>query len=91
MLGSQKERLVYLVQNFFIRSVGYYENVGNIPIDMRTWEVFSNDLNSAGSIKSPYEWKNVRQIETANVNLFTLVFQYHEGESTEKRCIGVTM
>lgn len=48
-----------LVQNFFIKSLGSYENVGETVIHMEAWTEIAIELNRLGTFKTPFEWMKV--------------------------------
>ncbi|KAJ6644673.1 hypothetical protein Bhyg_09642, partial [Pseudolycoriella hygida] len=57
ILGLQKERLVELLENFFVRQVGRNYNVNGVEITKANWQSFADVLNSIGPPKYAHEWK----------------------------------
>lgn len=56
----QKERLVQLVQNNFLKAVGRFAGVNGVFIKAQLWENIAKELNTLGPARSAEQWKTVR-------------------------------
>ncbi|KAJ6647873.1 hypothetical protein Bhyg_03096 [Pseudolycoriella hygida] len=55
---NQKERLIQLVQNKFLKTVGRFDGANGVGIKKDMWEQFANELNTLGPPKSVKQWKD---------------------------------
>lgn len=61
--GMQKERIVQLVQNNFLETVGRFSGVNGVEIKKELWQQYTRELNTLGPAKTHVQWKNVVRID----------------------------
>lgn len=56
----QKERLVQLIQNHFLKAVGQFSGANGAHIKQRLWQDIPKELNTLGPSRTAEQWKTVR-------------------------------
>lgn len=62
MVAKQKDELLRLLQDYFIRSVGRDIDVNGVKIDNHAWKIFAEVLNQLGPPKHEDDWEKVRMM-----------------------------
>lgn len=55
----QKERLVQMIQNKFLKAFGRFAGVNGVHIKAQLWETIANELNTLGPPRTGEQWKTV--------------------------------
>lgn len=56
----QKERLLQLLENNFVKAVGRYCGTNGAAIKKNIWEGYADELNKLGPYRTATQWKSVR-------------------------------
>lgn len=62
MVAKQKNELLRLLQEYFIRSIGRDYDVNGVTVDNCAWNMFATILNQLGPSKHEEDWKKVSVI-----------------------------
>lgn len=60
MSDGQKERLIQLIQNNFLKTVGRFSGLNGVELKRKLWGTYARELNTLGPSKTVEQWKNVR-------------------------------
>lgn len=56
---NQKDRLLSLVQENFLKVVGRYTGPDGVEYKRKLWDRFANELNELGPVRTGEKWKTV--------------------------------